>query len=143
MADLMPEESPETLERLATEISLAERQDAPVNHALSWYLALVCFMPTIMCIAVAVIISVVRRMSWIARFQIDGDWLALGYVIFIGLSTFVLGFVHSRIYGALHPGENPKRGGQLWWHAVKFFFLQLLLIPFTITVLATVLSLVF
>ena len=139
----MPEESPETLERLATEIALTERCKAPVNRALSWYLALMCFMPTIMCIALALIISVVQRLTWVARFQIDGDWLALGYVIFIVLSTFVMGFVHSRIYDALHPGENPKRGGQLWWHAVKFFFLQLLLIPFTITVLATVLSLLF
>ena len=143
MADPMPEESPETLERLATEIALAERQDAPVNRALSWYLALVCFMPTIMCIALALIISVVHRMSWVARFQIDGDWLVLGYVIFIGLSTFVLGFVHSRVYDALHPENNPKRGGQLWLYAFRFFFFQLLLIPLTITVLAGLLSLFF
>ncbi len=139
----MPEESPEALERIATEIALAEQSNAPVNRALNWYLALVCFMPTIMCIALALLSSILIRMSWFARFQIDGDWVALGYVSFIGLSTFILGFVHSRIYDALHPQETPKRGGKIWWHAVKFFFLQLLLIPFTITILVTVLSLLF
>ncbi len=139
----MQEENPETLERMATEIAMAERRSTPVNRALRWYLLLVSFMPTMICIVLATATSMVQRMPWIARFQIDGDWLALAYLIMIGLSTFLLGFVHSRLYDALRPEQAPKRNGALWWHAIRFFFFQLLLIPLNIFVLAVVLTVMF
>ena len=139
----MQEEDPETLERMATEIAMAERRSTPVNRALRWYLLIVSFMPTMICIVLALLTSMVRRVPWIARFQIDGDWLALAYLIMIGLSTFILGFVHSRLYDALQPEQAPKRNGDLWWHAIRFFFFQLLLIPLSIFVLAVVLTVMF
>lgn len=95
------------------------------------------------CIVFAIIISIVQRLPWIARFQIDGDWFVLGYCIIIGLSTFILGFVHSRLYDARHPYFPRKRGVAPWWHAIKFFLMQLLIVPTSITVIAALTGLFF
>ena len=138
----MQEENPETLERMATEIAMAERRSTPVNRALRWYLLIVCLMPTMICIALALLTSIVLRVPWIASFLIDGDWLVLAYFIIIGISTFILGFVHSRLYDARHPKQEPKRNGAMLWHAIRFFFFQLLLIPLSVAVLDLVLSVI-
>ena len=138
----MQEENPETLERMATEIAMAERRSRPVNRALRWYLLIVCLMPTMICIALALLTSIVLRVPWIARFLIDGDWLVLAYFIIIGISTFILGFVHSRLYDARHPEQEPKRNGAMLSHAIRFFFFQLLLIPLSVAVLDLVLSVI-
>ena len=138
----MQEENPETLERMATEIAMAERRSTPVNRALRWYLLIVCLMPTMICIALALLTSIVLRVPWIASFLIDGDWLVLAYFIIIGISTFILGFVHSRLYDARHPEQEPKRNGAMLWHAIRFFFFQLLLIPLSVAVLDLVLSVI-
>jgi len=138
----MQEENPETLERIASEIAMAERRSTPVNRALRWYLLIVCLMPTMICIALALLTSIVLRVPWSASFLIDGDWLVLAYFIIIGISTFILGFVHSRLYDARHPEQEPKRNGAMLWHAIRFFFFQLLLIPLSVAVLDLVLSVI-
>jgi hypothetical protein len=138
----MQEENPDTFERIASEIAMAERRSTPVNRALRWYLLIVCLMPTMICIALALMTSIVLRVPWIASFLIDGDWLVLAYVIIIGISTFILGFVHSRLYDARHPKQEPKRNGAMLLHAIRFFFFQLLLIPLSVAVLDLVLSVI-
>ena len=143
----MQEEDPKRLERMATEIAMAERPNVIIDRsqrrALRRYLFIVLLMPTMMCIVLATATSMVQRTPWVARLQIDGDWLVLSYFIIIALSTFLLGFVHSRVHDALHPEQAPKRNGDLWWHAIRFFFFQLLLIPLSIFVLAVVLTVMF
>jgi hypothetical protein len=142
----MQEENPDTLERMATEIAMAERQGVIIDRAqrrmLRRYLFIVLLMPTMICIVLATATSMVQRMPWVARLQIDGDWLVLAYFIIIGLSTFVLGFVHSRVHDALHPEQAPKRNGALWWHAIRFFFFQFGVIPLCISVIALFFSMV-
>jgi len=143
----MPVESPESLERIATEIALAEQRDVPVNRALRWFQEPVRFMvsfiifliPTILYYPLGSIFSMVKRSSWFARLQIDEDWLSPGFFLTLVISTFLLGFVHSRVYDALHPENTPKRNGALWWHATQFLFLQLLLAPLVITFLGLIL----
>ena len=139
----MSEESPESLERITREHVRSKQISEPISRAQGWHLGLVCVLPTILLIALGGMISVVQRLPWVARLQIDGDWLVLGYCITNALSTFLLGFVHSRIYNALHPENIPKRIGERWWHAIKFFLLQLLLIPLIITLLAALCAVVF
>jgi hypothetical protein len=143
----MQEESPETLERMATAIAMAERQDVIIDRAqrrmLRRYLIIVLLMPTMICIVLATATSMVLRMPWVARLNIDGDWLVLAYFIIIGLSTFVLGLVHSRVHDALHPEQAPKRNGDLWWYAIRFFFFQFGVIPLCVFVIALFYSIVF
>ena len=126
---------------------MAERQGVIIDRAqrrmLQRYLFIVLLMPTMMCIVLATATSMVQRMPWVARLQIDGDWLVLAYVIIMGLSTFVLGFVHSRLHDALHPEKAPKRDGAMWSHAIRFFFFQFGLIPLCIFVIALFFSIVF
>jgi|GEM_PF-3443501 len=143
----MQEENPETLERMATEIAMAERQSVVIDRAqrrmLRRYLIIVLLMPTMICIVLATATSMVLRMPWVARLNIDGDWLVLAYFIIIGLSTFVLGLVHSRVHDALHPEQAPKRNGDLWWYAIRFFFFQFGVIPLCVFVIALFFSIVF
>ena len=136
----MQEEDPKRLERMATEIAMAERPNVIIDRsqrrALRRYLFIVLLMPTMMCIVLATATSMVQRTPWVARLQIDGDWLVLSYFIIIALSTFLLGFVHSRVHDALHPEQAPKRNGDLWWYAIRFFFCQFCVIPLCIFVIA-------
>ena len=143
----MQEENPETLERMAAEIAMAERQSVVIDRAqrrmLRRYLIIVLLMPTMICIVLATATSMVLRMPWVARLNIDGDWLVLAYFIIIGLSTFVLGLVHSRVHDALHPEQAPKRNSDLWWYAIRFFFFQFGVIPLCVFVIALFYSIVF
>lgn len=139
----MSEESPESLERITREHVRSKQISAPISRAQGWHLGLVCILPTILLISLGGMISIVQRLPWVTRLQIDGDWLVLSYCIIIGLSTFRLGFVHSRIYDALHLENTPKRIGERWWHAIKFFCLQLFLIPLFIAFLAVLFAVVF
>ena len=136
----MNEENQTSLQEQIAETAIAEQIERSKNPALRWYLRLIFFMPTMVCVTLALLTSIVQRLPWVARFQIDGDWLALSYVIVICVSTFILGLIHSRLYDAVHPENIPKRGVALFWHAVKFFFLQILVVPVTVFAIAFLMS---
>jgi hypothetical protein len=93
-------------------------------------------MPTMVAACGAGLIAIIQRLPWIARYQIDGDWIALAYFIALGLTTLALGYIHARIYDAAHPSTTPKRRGALWWHTIHFFIVQVFVLPLAITILA-------
>lgn len=129
MAEPMPEESQDELEQQAMSIAMADLQNAPVNSALRWYSWIVKLMPAILTFMLPFIFSVVIRLPLISRYQLDGDWLALAYVIILLLSTFVLGFVHARIKRAISPSDRKLQDIALSSQAVDFFLKQLLFAP--------------
>lgn len=129
----MPTETSDPSESV---IATPEPEMLPVNRSLRWYQLIVFLMPTMVAACGAALIAIVQRLPWVARYQIDGDWIALAYFIALGLTTFALGYIHARIYDASHPSTTPKRRGALWWHAIHFFIVQVFVLPLAITILA-------
>jgi hypothetical protein len=117
-------------------IAAMQPEMLPVNRSLRWYLLIICCMPTMVAACGAGFIAIIQRLPWIARYQIDGDWIALGYFIALGLTTLALGYIHARIYDAAHPSTAPKRKGALLWHSIHFFIVQVFVLPLAITILA-------
>lgn len=136
----MPTESSDPSEPL---IAPQEPELPPANRSLRWYQLIVFLMPTMVAACGAGFIAIIQRLPWIARYQIDGDWIALGYFIALGLTIFALGYVHARIYDAAHPSTAPKRRGALLWHSIHFFIVQVFVLPLAITILASFIAALF
>lgn len=135
----MNPEAEQSLEaQLSAEAVVQSR--SPLSSSLRWYLRIVFFMPTMVCVSLAMLLSFLRRLPWVSHWQIDGDWLLLAYLIVICVSTFGLGLFHSHLHYALHLESTPEGRFTHCWHAIKFCIVQIAVVPLTIVAMSCVLS---
>jgi hypothetical protein len=129
----MPEESPDLREEVASIAML--RDQRRFNRKLRWYQRLLCLMPTMIGISLVTMIELFSKMYRAHFFLTALVGIERSLWIVIGIATFILGLVSSRLDDALYHQNCPKRFGQMCWYAIKFSLLQLLIMPLFLIVI--------
>lgn len=122
----MPDESPESLERIATQIEVAQPSEAPRNRALYWYLVIVCFMPATLCILFTMLIIYLIRETTLPVEKIGDVGLVVVFCLIVWSSIFALGLIHASIHDALYHRDTAKSTANYRRRVVQFICLQFL-----------------